>query len=70
MDPKSNAWRAQVSPDVVEFYDSNKEALLPEDREALLRNPSYYFSRPYRVPEEQRKQVYLCGTSIRFMPSR
>ena len=64
-------WKSKVSPDVREFIEVNtsdapehkamrKEKLLPEDVKSLLLNPALYFSRPHRVPVQQRKQVYLC----------
>jgi len=56
-DPLKEDWRTQVSEDVVQFIDGRK--LLPEEKAAILRNPSRYFSRPYHVPESLRKQVYL-----------
>ena len=50
-------WRSLVSPDVADFYDQNPR-LLPKEKRLLFTNPSQYFSRPYLVPETQRKQIY------------
>ena len=56
----------RVSPDVAAFLDANPN-LLQSEKASLLRFPSRYFSRPYRVPVEQRKQVYLPDFSVVFI---
>jgi hypothetical protein len=64
------SWQNKVSPDVKSFIEINSsddpahialrdDKLLPEDIKKLLINPSKFFSRPWRVPVQQRKQVYL-----------
>ena len=75
--PESKNWRDQVSPDVAEFIDVNTSdsvadqamrdhPLLPEEKDRVLRNPARFFSRPYNVPVQQRKQVFLYGTTYLY----
>ena len=59
-------WRSLVSPDVADFYDKTPR-LLPKEKRLLFTNPSQYFSRPYLVPETQRKQIYLPEFNITFI---
>lgn len=63
-DPSSDEkiWRPRVSEDVAAFIDTNN--LTTRSKVALLKSPARYFSRPHRVPPEQRKQVYFPDFSV------
>jgi hypothetical protein len=73
---KNPSWMEKVSPDVKRFIEINSsddpdhlalrdDKLLPEDIRLLLSNPALFFSRPWRVPVQQRKQVYLyCSPNV------
>lgn len=77
--PESQEWREQVSPDVVEFIDTHTydpsdpdtvplaQSLLPEDKAAVLRTPSRFFSRPHRVPTSARQQIYFPDFTVTMM---
>jgi len=65
--PFDETWRQHVSEDVAQFVDDMEAQgtkLLPEEKLALVANPSQYFSRPHNVPLSLRKQVYFPKFTI------
>jgi len=65
--PFDETWRQHVSRDVTQFVDDMEAQgtkLLPEEKLALVSNPSRYFSRPQNVPPSLREQVYFPRFTI------